>query len=85
MVHFLFQWFIKITGWLPQWLIFRTKTTYEDRRVQGRRIRGKAIVIANHNGLMDFAVMMYTFPFRTLRCAAAELLYHKNPFLTAMV
>ena len=85
MVYCLFQWFVKITGFIPQLLIFRTKTTYEDRSVQGRRIRGKAIVVSNHNVLLDFAVLMYTFPFRTLRCAAAELLYDMNPFMKALV
>ena len=35
--------------------------------------------------LMDFGVLMFTFPLRTLRCAAAELLYHKNPFMTFLI
>ena len=85
MLHCLFQGFVKLTGWLPQWLIFRTKTTFEDRSVQGRGIRGKAIVVSNHNSIWDFAVLLYAFPFRTLRCAAAEVLYAKNPFMTAML
>lgn len=85
MIYCLFQWFVKLTGLLPQLLLFRTKTTYEDRSVQGRHICGKAIVVSNHNALWDFAVLMYAFPFRTLRCAAAELLYAKNPFMTALI
>lgn len=85
MLYTLFQWFVKLTGFLPQLLVFRTATTYEDRSVQSRRIRGKAIVVSNHNALMDFGVLMYTFPLRTLRCAAAELLYAKNAFMTALV
>lgn len=85
MIYFLFQWFVKLTGLLPSWIVFRTKTTYEDRSVQRRHIRGKAIVVANHNALMDFGVLMYAFPFRTLRCAAAELLYDKNPFMTILI
>ena len=85
MIYCLFQWFVKLTGFLPQWLVFRRKITYEDRSVQGRRIRGKAIVVSNHNALKDFAVLMYTFPLRTLRCAAAELLYDRNLFLKALV
>ena len=76
MLHCLFQGFVKLTGWLPQWLIFRTKTTFEDRSVQGRGIRGKAIVVSNHNSIWDFAVLLYAFPFRTLRCAAAASLGH---------
>ncbi len=85
MIYCLFQWYVKLTGFLPQLLIFRTKTSYEDKSVQGRAIKGKAIVVSNHRALLDFGVLMFTFPFRTLRCAAAELLYHKNFFMTALI
>ena len=85
MIYFLFQWFMRITGFLPQLFIFRTKTSYEDKAVQGRRIRGKAIVVSNHRALLDFGVLLFTFPLRTMRCAAAELLYHKNPFMTLLI
>lgn len=81
-MHFLFNWFVKITGWLPQLLIFKLKVHYEDRKVQDRRIRGKAIVVSNHNALSDFAVMLFVFWRRTLRCAAAEVLYQKNFFMS---
>ena len=79
------NWFFKITGYLPQLFAFRTKVHYEDRTVQDRRIKGKAIVISNHNGLMDFAVLMFVFWRRTLRCATAELMYEKNIFVTAIL
>ena len=79
------NWFIKITGLLPALAVFRTKVTYEDKKVQGRRIRGRAIVVSNHNGLLDFAVMMFVFFGRTLRCAVAEVLYQKNIFMTALL
>ena len=85
MIYCLFQWFVKISGFIPQLLIFRTKRHYEDKAVQGRCLRGKAIVVSNHSALMDFGVLMFTFPLRTLRCAAAELLYHKNPFMTFLI
>lgn len=78
MLYFLFNWFVKITGFIPQLLLFRKKIHYEDKNVQGRRIRGKAIVISNHNYLLDFGVLLYVFPTRTLRCAVAEILYGKT-------
>lgn len=74
----LFHWFIKITGFLPMLVILRNRIHYEDRAIQGRKIKGGAIVVANHNVLMDFAVLLFTFPFNTLRCVVAEVLYHKN-------
>lgn len=82
---FLFNWFVKITGWIPQLLIFRTKVHYEDKSVQSRRIKGRAIVVSNHNYLMDFGVLMFVFWRRTLRCAVAEIMYQKNVFMTFLL
>lgn len=85
MILFLCNWFVKLTGWIPQLLVFRTKVYYEDKAVQDRRIKGKAIIVSNHNYLMDFAVLMFVFWRRTLRCAAAELLYRKNFLMTFLL
>ena len=74
----LFHWFVKLTGWIPQRLMFRTKVLYEDKSIQDRHIRGKAIVVSNHRRIMDYAVMMFVFWNRTLRCAVAEVVYKKN-------
>ncbi len=85
MGYFLFQWFVRITGYIPQRLIFRTKVHYEDKSVQGRHIPSKAIVVSNHNYLMDFGVLLFVFWTRTLRCAVAEIMYNKNIFMTALL
>ena len=53
-----------------------------DKSVQSRRVRGKAILISNHTKLIDFAMMMFVFWRRTLRCVAAEVLYAKNFMMT---
>ena len=82
---FFFNWFVKLTGWIPQLLLFRIKVHYEDKAVQNKRIRGKAIVVANHNHIMDFAIMMFVFWRRTLRCATAEIMYRKNFILTLFI
>ena len=79
------NWIVKITAFLPQFFVFRTRVSYEDKRAQSTRIRGKAIVVSNHNNLMDFAVLLFVFWRRTLRCAVAEVLYQKNIFLTAFL
>ena len=73
-----FHWFVKITGWIPQRLMFHTRIFYEDKRVQSRRIRGKAIVVSNHHAIMDYGVMMFVFWNRTLRCAVADVVYQRN-------
>lgn len=81
MLYTIVNWFVKITGYIPQKLIFRMKVYYEDKSVQGRHIRKKAIVVSNHNTLFDFAVLLFAFPTRTLRCAVAEITYDKNIFM----
>ena len=74
----LFHLFVKFTGWIPQLFAYRTKVCYEDKNIQGRHIRGKAIVVSNHHRIMDYAVMMFVFRSRTLRCAVADVVYKKN-------
>lgn len=73
-----FNFFVKLTGWLVQFFCFRTKVYYEDKKVQSRKIKGKAIVISNHFSVYDFAVMMFVFWRRVLRCQVAEITYDKN-------
>ena len=84
-MYCLFHWFVKLTGCIPQWLVFRTRYHYEDKAVQRRHIRGKAIVVSNHYTVMDFGVLMFVFWTRTLRCAVAELMYQKNMFMTLLL
>ena len=69
--------FAKLTGWPVQYFCFRTKVYYEDRSVQGRQIRGPAILVSNHTAIYDFAVYMFVFWSRCLRCQMAELLFEK--------
>lgn len=82
MWYAIFQWFVKITGFLPWWIITGQKTYYEDKKQQGKRIKGKAIVVSNHKSVWDVAAMLFLFPFRTMRCLVAEIMYQKNPFMT---
>lgn len=71
--------FVKLTGWPVQFFCFRTKVHYENKKVQNRKIKGKAIVVSNHTSVYDFAVMMFVFWRRALRCQVAEITYDKNP------
>ena len=70
--------FVKITGWLVQFLCFRTKVHYEDRARQSRRINGPAIIISNHTAVYDYVVYMFVFFRRTLRFQMAEVLFRKK-------
>ena len=82
-----FNWFAKITGWPVQAAAFRTSVAYEDRSVQGRKVRGPAIIISNHTSVYDYAVWLFVFYSRTLRVPMAEILFEKQPlgiFLSMM-
>ena len=83
--YFLYNWLVKITGYVPQKFLVRNRVFYEDRAVQGRRIKGGAIIISNHTSVFDFAIMLFLFPTRTIRCLMAELLFNKNFFLTVFL
>ena len=77
-MHGFWNWFVKITGWLPQLLVFRTHVYYEDKTVQGKRIKGPALVISNHTSVWDFAVLLFVFFSRTVRWQIAELQFEKK-------
>ena len=85
MLHALANWFVKVTGFIPQLFIFRLKVHYEDKSVQNRYIKGGAIIASNHHTLIDFAVLLFTFWTRTLRCLMAEVLYKKNFLMTGLI
>ncbi len=77
-----FVWFVKLTGWFPFNCIVRPKYYYEDKKVQGRHIKGRAIVMPNHHSVWDFGTMMLTFSNRTLRCLVAEVIYGKGKLMS---
>lgn len=74
----LFNYFVKITGWIAYVLLFRTKIYYVDKKKQSRRIKGPAILVSNHTSVYDYAVYLYVFFFRTIRYQMAEILYRKK-------
>lgn len=78
MIHF-WNAFVKITGYPAARLIFRTKVYYEDKNIQGRKIKGPAVIISNHTSVWDYAVYLFVFFFRTLRTQMAEVLFEKQP------
>lgn len=73
-----FNWFVKITGWLVQKIIFRTKIYYEDKKTQSRHIKGRAIIASNHTSVYDYAIFLFVFFFRILRYQMAEVLFNKK-------
>lgn len=71
------SWFVRITM-MPLMLIgFRPKFHYEDKAVQGRKIKGGALIIANHAHIFDPPMIYTVFPHAGVRMIAGELLYDR--------
>lgn len=74
----LFRWIGLITGWPLQLLFFKRKTYYEDKKAQGRFVRGGALVISNHYSVFDYIVNLFLFPFRKLYVVLSEMPFKKH-------
>ena len=74
----LFNWFVKLTAFPVAYLCFKTKVYYEDKGVQSRIVRGRAIIVSNHTSVFDYAVYLFVFFGRTLRVQMAEVLFKKK-------
>ena len=67
-------WFVKLTGVLPFLLLYRPRKYYEGSKAVKSKGTGE-ILIANHTTLMDFAMMLFVYPLKTIRVLMAEVLY----------
>ena len=79
-IHEFFRWLALITGWPFQLVFFKRKTYYENRREQGRIIKGNALIISNHYSVFDYMVNLFLFPFRKLYVVNSEWIYQKGKF-----
>ncbi len=68
--------FVKITGLLMAWIFFKPKIYVKTGGK--RRLQKPAILVSNHRSLMDFALYLLVFPFRTIRFLMAEVLFNKG-------
>lgn len=68
--------FVKLTGVLPALLFFKPKRIYAEGAP--RKLPKPCVLISNHTSLMDFALYLTLFPFRTLRFWMAEVLFRKG-------
>jgi len=75
-----FRWLAILTGLLAEYIMFRRKTYYEDRRAQGRLVRGGALIVSNHYSVMDYIMCVFLFPFRKLYVVMAEMIFKKGKF-----
>lgn len=83
--YWIFQWFLRVTGIIPALLFFSRKIYYVNRKNQGRRIKGGAIIISNHKSIYDFALYLFVFLRGVIRPLVAEIMFRKNIFLTVFL
>ena len=75
-----FRWLGLITGYPLQLLFFKRKTYYEDKKEQGRFVKGGALVISNHYHVFDYFVNLFLFPFRKLYVVMSEVNFRRKWF-----
>ena len=85
MITFLFYLLGYILAWPVQFIYFKKKIYYEDRKSQGRRLKGGAIIVSNHRSFKDYMMYMYVFYFRKMYCLMSELIYKKGKLLSFLV
>ena len=75
MIYDLFRCIGLLLGYPLQLLFFKRKTYYEDKKEQGRMVRGGALVISNHYSPLDYVMNMFLFPFRKLYVVMSEVMF----------
>ncbi|MBQ2730027.1 MAG: 1-acyl-sn-glycerol-3-phosphate acyltransferase [Clostridia bacterium] len=75
-----FLWFTKITG-LPLLLYLHFKVYFEGDNKKLRRPAKPCILMSNHTALIDYALYLALFYFRSLRFLMAEVLFDNRPLL----
>lgn len=70
--HHIGRWVGILTGWPAQLVYFKRKVYFQNKKVQGRRIKGGALVISNHYNPADFVNNTFLLFPRMLYVVASE-------------
>ena len=74
------RWYGMLSGYPLYLAFFKRKTYYEDKSVQGRFVKGGALIVSNHYHVCDFIVNAGLFPFRKLYVVLKSDVY-KHKFI----
>ena len=74
-------WFVKLSALPVEWFYFKRKVYYYSKN-QNRVIKGGALIVSNHRGIIDFPFYMYTFKRSVIRPVTADIIYRKGKLLT---
>lgn len=80
MIYDFLRWYCIINAYPVQWLLFKRKTYYENKAVQGKKIKGGALIISNHYNMFDYVLNMFMLLPRKLHIVAGEIGY-SNKFI----
>ncbi|MCL2670950.1 MAG: 1-acyl-sn-glycerol-3-phosphate acyltransferase [Clostridiales bacterium] len=76
-------------GLYPSYLFhlfcLRTRVYFEDHTRQNRKLRGKALILANHKSPLDGLVVMHKYPFRRIYYVQANFFKDKLKFLAPFI
>ena len=70
--HHVGRWIGILSGWPVQLIFFKRKVYYQNKKVQGRRIKGGALIISNHYCPVDFVTNTFLLFPRMLYVVASE-------------
>ncbi len=73
-----------IFAWPVQFIFFKKKVYYEDKKDTNRKVKGGALIISNHKSLFDFMMSMFLFHFKKLYCIMSELIYSHGPIVSLL-
>ena len=73
-----------ILAWPIQFIFFKKRVYYEDKKDTSRFLRKGALIVSNHRSLMDFMVSMFLFHFRKLYCLMSELIFSHGPIVSGL-
>ncbi len=70
---------------IPNLIYFTRRTYYENKKSQGRFIKGRAIIISNHISIIDYMMLIFVFFTRKIRCLVASVVFKKNKMLNLLL
>lgn len=68
-----------------EFIFFKRKVYYENKKNTSRWIKGGAIIVSNHKSLFDFATELFLFPCRRLYTLMSELIFKHGPFVSCAI
>lgn len=73
-----------LLAWPAQFIYFKKRIYYEDKKDTSRFIKGGALIVSNHRSLKDFMALIFVFPFHKLYCLMSELIFSHGFFVSTL-